>query len=101
MRRKKYPLLCRQCGSPLGDGWEAETHRLCPRHMREARAACPPFACTAADIDDGSALQCPECGHLWSLHGERGCTQLTARFVTSYGEVVEDTGPFVCGCRDA
>ncbi len=96
--KETHPLLCRKCGVRLSDGWEAEVHRLCPRHMREARANCPPFACSAEDIDDGSDPNCPECCHPWVKHGPRGCTQPTARFVTSYGEIVEDTGPFVCGC---
>jgi hypothetical protein len=93
--------LCRVCGTPLYDNPDLRPDRLCPRHLAEARAASPPFACTSADLaarDPDNDPICEECDHPWSKHEFGGCVQLTARFVTSYGEIIEDTGPHRCGC---
>lgn len=96
--------LCSKCGAVLHDPPVRRNFaRLCPRHLREALAASPPFACTPADMaarDENADPDCDSCGHKWSLHTFDGCQQLTARMVFSYGELVEDTGPFVCRCRE-
>lgn len=89
--------LCAKCGAPLY-GRAHPALRLCPRHAREHLASLPPFACTAEDM--GFSDRCDECGHPLSAHDPRsGCRTLTARLVTSYGSLVEDTGPRACGCR--
>ncbi|MET0604198.1 MAG: hypothetical protein ABW167_19595 [Baekduia sp.] len=50
----RYPHLCRRCGTPIPrTGWLSETHRICAICAAAARAACPPFFCTTADIDAG------------------------------------------------
>lgn len=94
------PILCARCGVAL----HADEHkraRLCGVHLREHLASLPPFACTSADLaarDPDNDPVCEECSHPWSKHEFGGCVQLTARFVTSYGKIVEDTGPYRCGC---
>jgi len=89
--------LCRKCSERV----YCRTHpalRLCLRHSREHLASLPPFACTTDDIDAGES-RCDSCGHEWAQHTRDGCQHITARLVLSYGEVVEDIGPHVCGCR--
>jgi hypothetical protein len=96
--KRAQPELCSKCGVPV----YRRSHpalRMCARHAKEHLASLPPFACGPDDIDGGEGARCSECGHLWQDHGRGGCRQLTARLVLSYGEVVEDTGSFVCGCR--
>lgn len=100
--KRAQPELCSKCGTPIYERKHPGL-RMCARHAREHLASLPPFACATEDIDSGDDLhvRCPDCEHPWDLHGAGGCTQLTARLVMSYGEVVEDTGPFVCRCRTA
>lgn len=90
--------LCSKCGEGIYRRYHPAL-RLCAHHAVEHMRSLPPFACTTEDIDDGTDLRCPECDHEWAKHGPNGCSQLTARLVTSYGKVVEDTGPFICRCR--
>lgn len=93
--------LCAKCGAPVHRE-AGVAARLCHAHLREARKACPPFACTSADLaarDPDNDPICEECDHPWSKHEFGGCVQLTARLVTSYGKVIEDTGPYRCGCE--
>lgn len=92
---KDYPELCRVCGTQLYDEPITRPDRLCPRHLREAREAMGPVACTSADI--GFDDRCAECGH---EHRGKVCGVLTARLVSSYGKIVEDTGPFLCRCHE-
>lgn len=96
----RYPDLCEKCGDRLY-GRVHPALRLCAKHTHEHLANLPPFACRPEDIDSGDDLHlnCPDCGHSWDKHGPMGCRQLTATFVTSYGDVVEDSGPHVCRCR--
>lgn len=61
------------------------------------------FACTPGDMAARAPEndpRCEDCDHPWSKHTFGGCQQLTARLVMSYGKVIEDTGPFVCRCRE-
>lgn len=101
--KREHPTLCSKCGTDLaGHHWECVDARLCPRHLREAKAASPPFACRPEDIGTPGESPadrglCAECEHL-HMPGER-CTTLTATFECSYGEIIKDTPPYACGCR--
>jgi hypothetical protein len=90
--------LCARCGAPVVGSPVLRSYlRLCPRHLEEARANTPPFACTDADFREGETAdeECPACGHAKRAHGWDGCEQHIDVF--SYGEHVH-SGP--CGCRE-
>lgn len=94
--------LCEKCGEPIYKRYHPAL-RMCAAHAHAHLGSLPPFACTSADLaarEPDHDPRCDCCDHLWSKHEFGGCTQLTARTVFSYGQLIEDTGPYVCGCRE-